>query len=160
MRPAIFVASFKQKPYRWFQFTMKPNVLLATILLALAGFSAGILVGRRHFVSPIPSASGKVSATRSKSNLPTLPANNTSAPQKSGDATARPAKMSPEEVVTALKSAMKEYSRRRSEAINKVLTALDPADLPQILALVEKIPSAQMRNALRGNLLGRWAEID
>ena len=53
--PEIFVAVVERKSYRLSPLNMKPNILLAVTLLTLAGFGAGLFVGRRHAASPASS---------------------------------------------------------------------------------------------------------
>ncbi|HEX7469558.1 MAG TPA: hypothetical protein VF437_02325, partial [Verrucomicrobiae bacterium] len=92
---------------------MKPNVLLATILLVLVGFGAGFLVGRHRAT---PSAPEKNSTAGAKNHLPTLPANtNSPADEK------QPAKLSPTETVAALQSAMNEHPQWSLKGMDKVL---------------------------------------
>ncbi|MBP9901699.1 MAG: hypothetical protein KBH45_09575, partial [Verrucomicrobia bacterium] len=113
---------------------MKPITLFAVVLLAVAGFGAGIWVGRHgaraNAASPeaainaeTASAPGKLVAAKEKARTATTTAD------KSGP------HLSLAEIETAL-TELKSLSRaRRWERVNEIAKAVDPADIPQVLAL-------------------------
>ena len=136
---------------------MKPITLFFVVLLAVAGFGAGVLVGRHGgktnakatdaAVTPaIAPEAGKLPAVKAKPH----PSATT---YKSGPW------MSLAEIETAL-AELKSSSRSKLwERVNEIARAVDPADIPQVMALVAKL-SLELQNSLRYALLPRWAEAD
>ncbi|MFO1515027.1 MAG: hypothetical protein U1F83_19330 [Verrucomicrobiota bacterium] len=138
---------------------MKPITLLFTVLLAVAGFGAGLLVGRQH--APSSASTAPTAATGAASNETPLPAVNvktraTAASNKSGPDSGR---MSLAEVEAALLELPKLSRSKVWERLNEIAKAVDPADIPQVLAFATKLPN-DIQSSIRYSLVARWAETD
>src|SRR5205085_11372611 len=55
---------------------------------------------------------------------------------------------------------LKEGDRRHWKDWQKIMDSVSPADIPQLLAALEKNPSKSTRDGLRVAFLSRWAESD
>ena len=135
---------------------MRANSLILVALLALAGFGAGLFIGGRL-------AATKASTAGSAATSPSdrLPAIQTRPKTAASDTIAgAPEQASLAEIEAALQKAIKMTSGRGYKALDELVKKVNPSDLPQLLAFVEKLPSANYRSRLRSMLLGRWAETD
>ncbi len=133
---------------------MKPITLFFAVLLAVVGFGAGVLVGRPGWKTPsiLTKASRDSSAAAPDANK--LPA----VKVKSRPAHAA-AHLSLAEIETAL-TELKSLSRAKLwEHVNEIAKAVDPADIPQVMALVAALPN-DLQSSIRQLLVVRWAEID
>ena len=136
---------------------MKPITLFFAVLLAVAGFGAGILVGRHGAkanstpteVLPDPNASAP-----DANKLPAVMVKSRPAPAAGAKSATR---LSLAEIESAL-AELKGFSRSKLwERVNEIVKSVDPADIPSVMALLSKLPT-EVQNSLRYSLLPRWAE--
>jgi hypothetical protein len=136
---------------------MKPITLLFTVLLALAGFGAGLFVGRKSARSTVPAVemnSHEVGA----SETPALPAVNVK-PRRTATRASPTGPMSFAEMEAALLE-LPDLSRSKVwERLSELSKAVDPTDIPQLLTLLPRLPN-DIQSSIRYSFLARWAEID
>src|ERR1019366_8475358 len=135
---------------------MRANSFILIALLTLAGFGAGMLVGGR-----LGSFKAATVAAAPPSPADHLPAIN---PHRkcgaSGRTGAAPEPASIAEIEAAIQKAVRMISGRGYKALNELMLKVNPSDIPQLLAFVEKLPSVNNKSQLRSLLLARWAETD
>src|SRR6202142_372064 len=135
---------------------MRANSVILIALLALAGFGAGMLVGGRLGSSKASKAAAAPSSPAD--HLPAIkPHRRIGVP---GPAGAAPEPASLAEIEAALQKAVRMTSGRGFKALNELIQKVNPSDIPQLLAFVEKLPSANNKSQLRSLLVTRWAESD
>ena len=78
----------------------------------------------------------------------------------SGTAAGRVEPASVAEIEAALQKAIRMGSGRGYKTLNDLVQKVNPSDIPELLAFVEKMPSANHKSQLRSLLLARWAETD
>ena len=137
---------------------MKPITLLLTFLLAGAGFSAGFVFGHRGAKpnAATDTAPANGSTTVSEKPLPAIKVK----PQRPTEVADKSVKrMTLAEIETAL-DGLKSVSRDKLwERVNEIVRAVDPADIPAVMAMVAKL-SSDVQNSFRYSLLPKWAETD
>src|SRR5437870_3366858 len=130
---------------------MRKN-LLSSLALILIGLAAGVGIGRITSAHRSPAANPVVSLPATKTGPKVLPA--VESQPKSAQAEKLPGKKLPlAEVEAAIQAALKKGVAHRSEAFNEIVQSIEPADIPQVLSIVEKIPGVQARVELRQLLL-------
>ena len=140
---------------------MRANSLILVALLTLAGFGAGMIIGGR-LASPKPAAvrSSSVSAGSDAqgNRLPAIKRR----PKSGGSGMAagpfEPSSVA--EIEAALQKAIRMGSGRAYKTLNDLVQKVDPSDMPELLAFVEKSIAANHKSQLRSLLLSRWAETD
>jgi hypothetical protein len=136
---------------------MKPITLFCTaLLLAVAGFVAGLLLGRQHTKTSVP-AETTLAAT-ADNTAPALPTVNVK-PRAARAADAASDPMSLAEVEAALLELPNLPRSKMWERVNEIAKAIHPTDIPQALAFAAKLPK-DVQTSLRYSLVARWAETD
>jgi len=137
---------------------MKPITLCFSVLLAIAVFGAGFLIGRQY-AKPTPSTSEPIFSEVNSAETPALPPVNVkprSAPALKSNA---PGRMSLADVEAALLELPKLSRSKVWERLNDIAKAVDPTDIPQVLAFATKLPN-DIQSSVRSSLIARWAEVD
>ena len=141
---------FEQSAGNWFYTsTMKNKGVLLVLLFALISFGAGILVGKKT------SAAGKSAAettevssdTKNSTKLPPIKIRSTRVtPSADSDANK---KITAADAQARLDEILKKPMQKRWEALNDFVKAIEPAEIPLVMQMVEKISSQQTRSQLR-----------
>src|SRR5439155_8187980 len=138
---------------------MKTRSIFPAALLAVLGFAAGIVVDRYAMSRSKPVSPGaveKVASGTTAHGSNTMPAG----PHGATTHEEREETMSLEQVKTAIQNSTKRGLQQRYEAMSKLVAAVAPADLPEVLTLAEKTAPEAFRTRFRNELLERWAEND
>ena len=144
---------------------MTTKFFILFLLIVSLAFGGGYLVARHNAapgnVAPAPIASASANS-QSHPNLPAIRQK-----KSATDAAPRPkvsSKPSLEEIEAKIREmgvgGMNYGNRRRYTDWQKFVDSIDPADMPQALAFLETTSSKNVRDSLRGALLGKWAETD
>ena len=140
---------------------MRANSLILFALLALGGFGAGIIMGGR-LASPrapaAPSPSAPTGADTQGNGWPAIKGR----PKAGGSGTATSSRegASVAEIEAALLKAIRMGTCRAYKTLNDLVQKVSPSDIPELLAFVEKMSSANHKTQLRAMLLAHWAETD
>src|SRR6266436_154132 len=128
-------------------------------LLIFAGislFMIGLFVGRHRLLEPnAPSVKSDVvySQALKKQNGEPSPS------QLSATETAP--SLSTADVISGLRNALQESSRRRkSAALSRLVDAVDRTNVREVFDFAQNLPNEQDRYALSSNVLERWAELN
>ncbi len=136
-------------------FQMKPITLFFAALLAVAGFGTGLVVRPHSTKAP---AARESSAAPGKL-LPGGTAKPRRVPQTSDSSDKSDKRLTLAEIESAL-AELKGPSREKLwERVGEIAKGIDPADIPQMLAMLSKLP-VEIQNSLRYSLVPRWAEAD
>jgi hypothetical protein len=138
---------------------MSTNSFVGFVLVGATALGAGYWIGRQHSAPsarssaslPAQSAGGTV---RGRASLP--PVRKTRLAAKPGDADG---KLSLAEIEAKIQG-MKQGDPRLWKEWQRILDSVAPADIPALLAFLEKTPTAVSQEVWRMSLLGRWAESD
>ena len=134
---------------------MKPITLFFAALLAVAGFGTGLVVRPHSTKAP---AARESSAAPGKL-LPGGTAKPRRVPQTSDSSDKSDKRLTLAEIESAL-AELKGPSREKLwERVGEIAKGIDPADIPQMLAMLSKLP-VEIQNSLRYSLVPRWAEAD
>src|ERR1043165_1790602 len=139
---------------------MKASGSAFVLLVAAVSLGAGIVIGKRISARDRSGAAETAAASIERNNSPKLPPVKT--PTKrgaAGPADYRIHKISVAEARTRLDELFKKPMFRRYEAMNDFVKSIEAADIPEVIAMVEKTPQ-QTRLHLMTMLLARWAETD
>ena len=138
---------------------MRANSLLLIALLTVAGFGAGLIVGGRLISPRTPGGfSGSASYTVQTNRLP--PVKHRPKTVGTGTATGHGQPASIAEIEATIQKAIRMGSGRIYKTLNDLVQKANPADIPELLAFIEKSIPANHRSQLRAMLLARWAESD
>ncbi|MDB6027732.1 MAG: hypothetical protein JWM68_3955 [Verrucomicrobiales bacterium] len=64
------------------------------------------------------------------------------------------------EIPAAIQTALQKPFSQHAEAFKEIIAAVETSDFPQVVAMLEKSPNFEVKNALRSLFLTRWAETD
>lgn len=133
---------------------MKANSIILAALLTLAGFGAGMFVGGQLASSKASTAAAVPASSpgKARDRLPTIRVRSKASGADSAPGAGEPASLA--EIEAAIQKAIRLSSNRSYKAINELMRKVNPADIPQLLAFVEKLSSANYKPQLRSMLLG------
>src|SRR5260370_1237959 len=130
------------------------------LVRVLIGLAAGVMAGRR-IPSAVKPPSNSAPSSLAKTNLKPLPnvdprtnlagAKNNAGAEK---------KRLPEDLESAFQAVLKMSNMRRFEALNTFIQSLDAAEMPRVMAWIQKISSLQFRQQALYALLAHWGETD
>ncbi len=129
---------------------MNARISLALLVLAAAMFAGGFYTGRRS-----PGANRAPAAAENGAPIP---------PPRRGPGPASVAQAQPRltlaEVQAALAALPGTSSAKFWEQTRDFAAGVDPADIPAVLAMLDKLPRRDNRRSLRDLLLTRWGKAD
>ena len=143
---------------------MKSEIFLSVVLVASAA-GGGYWLGQRHAPTSATAAnqiSANTAAPKTAGSLPPLPVISvvtvTNAASSSG------AKLSLADIEAKILELKKKgplgFGYDGEQDMMKLLLAVEPADIPAVLAFADKNLPKQMRWSFRYGLLQRWGEVD
>src|SRR5215831_18320126 len=141
---------------------MNPKHTFFLVLIVAAATGGGFWLGERHSRKTLPTAEEKSPApgaatAAAGSRLPPVKSRPVSASRASaagGEGTLSVAE------IEAKLLGLRENDRRRGREFQKLIDAINPADIPHLLSVIETHASKMMRDGLRNALLSRLAETD
>src|SRR5262245_26666597 len=135
--------------------------LVLSCLLALATFAGGFFLGKRNTATqtvPTTTADENASNDSPREKIPPLPRIKSS--PAANPSITESGKPSLEDIEAQLRTMNVNWGWCGQGELNKMLDAIDVADIPKLLAFVEKNLPQNSRQSLRYMLISRWAEID
>ena len=124
---------------------MRVNNAILVALLAVAGFGAGMMLGRRLALRPASTAAGAQTAPAAGTRTNAQPAIKArSQPGEPGRSHALREPMSLAEIEAAMQQTIRRGGGRANRILNDLVRSANPADIPQLLAFVEKLPIAKV----------------
>ena len=139
---------------------MNTKGFIGLVLIAGCALGAGYWMGRHGSTSAGPAPTAPDSTARAGAPLPPVKVRRTaveSGPAEKPGSADR--KLSLADIEAKIQG-MREGDRRYSREWQKIIDSVASADIPQMLAAVEKTPSRSTRDGLRIQFLSRWAESD
>src|SRR2546428_10291414 len=135
---------------------MKAGRIFTVSVLALAAFGLGMIVGqKRPAKAAVTHVPQDLVIAKQKADLPAVKhRTNASAASDNAAATHKPSSVA--EIEAGLLEALRSSRSQRYKVLNDLVQSINSADMPQILAWVEELASANYKAQLRPMLLSRW----
>ncbi|HTA28980.1 MAG TPA: hypothetical protein VK731_00770 [Candidatus Cybelea sp.] len=129
--------------------------LLCSLVLLVVGLCIGLVIGYHAPPSATPPDKSAPESSAGKTG-PLPPVENAAGPAANSGSK----KLTVAEIPAAFMTAIKKFSSHGEDAIKDFEESLDPANTPDVLALLDKIPAVQTRQQIRNLLLARWADTN
>src|ERR1043165_3102162 len=141
------------------------NGFFLTCVLVIAAAGGGYWLGRHRAQPSTEQISTDTTTTKSLGTSPSLPPVRSKRTPPTTEKAPQAGKLSLAEIEAKIlefkkKGPMNNYGFQGQKELFKMLSDVDTADIPQLLAFIEKNLPTQMRWGLRYQLLASWAESD